>query len=392
MMMATVLAWLLLAPVLLALAVLLVEVCLGLRSLRDQGCNPEAGRNVVVLMPAHNEAARIGGVIAALSPHLGEDISLLVVADNCSDGTADIARAAGVEVLERHDPARRGKGYALAFGRDHLAGDPPDCVVVLDADCQVESDTVPRLAALAVSSGRPVQSCYLMRPDHHAPMVEISNFAFLVKNLVRQRGAARLGAPALLVGTGMAFPWDLFGRAPLATGDLVEDLALTVAMVEEGRPPIFLEQARTWSDHALVADTLAQRTRWEHGFVATARRKALPLLLRGLAGLSPKRMWMGLHLLVPPLALLMLLAGAVLAAEAILWLSGASALPAMVLFAALAAAALALGVAWYRDGRAMLSARTLARIPLYVAWKLPLYLRLVRKPETEWQRTRRQGE
>ncbi|MBB6122482.1 cellulose synthase/poly-beta-1,6-N-acetylglucosamine synthase-like glycosyltransferase [Sphingobium subterraneum] len=382
----------LVAPVGAALWVLLVEVTLGVvPSRRRPDENKQGARlRTAILMPAHNEARGIPAIISALAPALNDDMRLLVVADNCSDDTAAVARGLGADVVERQDTDRRGKGYALAYGRDALAGDPPECVIVLDADCEVEDDALTQLAQAAVEYGVPVQSCYLMRPQPDgAAMVQISNFAFLVKNLVRQRGAARLGAPAVLGGTGMAFPWTIFSTAPLASGDLVEDLALGIEMTRKGHTPRFLEHARTWSRAASGEDTLEQRTRWEHGFIDTARRTAIPLLGEAVRTGSPRRLWLALNLCVPPLALLMMVAVGVWGVAAILWLLGASEIPLITLSLLLGASGLALVAAWAVNGRQMLRGAMLLRIPLYIAWKLPVYLKLVRAPETQWKRTGR---
>jgi cellulose synthase/poly-beta-1,6-N-acetylglucosamine synthase-like glycosyltransferase len=388
------LAWALAAIPALLLAVLAVELALGVAARTGNG-PPRAPsrRRAVILMPAHNEAGGIVATIERLHPALDDATALLVVADNCSDDTAARARQAGARVIERHDADRRGKGHALAFGREHLRADPPDCVVVLDADCEIGRDDLHRLIDAACAAQRPVQSCYLLRSHgDDGAMTQISNFALLIKNRVRQRGAAALGAPALLVGTGMAFPWPLIAPAPLATSHLVEDLVLGIDFTRKGQAPLYLEAAMTWSDAASQQDTLTQRTRWEHGYIQTALRHGLPLFAEGLARLRPGRAWFGLSLLVPPLALLMSLALLALAASALLALAGATAGPALLLAALLALTALLLGLAWARDGHATVSAATLGRIPLYILWKIPVYLRLVRKRETEWVRTRRKGE
>src|SRR3546814_20773180 len=75
-----------------------------------------------LLVAAHNEAAGIAATVEALSA-VAPGAQILVVADNCDDATAAEARKAGADVVERHDPDRRGKGFALAFGREELAGD-----------------------------------------------------------------------------------------------------------------------------------------------------------------------------------------------------------------------------------------------------------------------------
>ena len=85
---------------------------------------------------------------------------LLVVADNCSDDTAALARTAGAEVVERSNAQQRGKGYALDFGVRHLASAAPDVMIIVDADCQVGEGSIERLANCCIDSGRPTQALY----------------------------------------------------------------------------------------------------------------------------------------------------------------------------------------------------------------------------------------
>lgn len=386
--------WIIVAVPLALLAILAIELLVGTlarapRPPASTGTPPRAA----ILMPAHNEAAGIATTIERLRPALDARTRLLVIADNCADETAAIARAAGAQVAERQDASLRGKGHALAFGREQLRADPPDALVVLDADCAIAPTDLRLLVETACARRRPVQSRYLLRarPDDGA-MTQISNFAFLIKNLVRQRGVTALGAPTILGGTGMAFPWALIKDAPLATSHLVEDLVLGIDFARKGQGPLFLEQATTWSDPASQADTLTQRTRWEHGYVDTALKHGLPLFLEGLVKLRPGLAWHGLHLMVAPLALLMSLSLAAVLAAGLLVLVGASPLPAMLLASLIALVGLLLGGAWLRDGRETVRLGTLARIPLYLMWKLPVYLRLVGKREQQWVRTRRDGE
>lgn len=375
------------------LGVYTLEVLAGLRRAHADGPGPAASLTVTVLVPAHDEAGGVGPAVAALVAQGGPATRVLVVADNCSDDTAARARAAGAEVVERHDPARRGKGYALAFGREAMAGAPPDCVIIVDADCTMAPGGLDLLAREAVRRGRAVQSCYLLRPDPvGAPTAQISNFAFLMKNRVRQRGMARLGGVAALTGTGMAIPWPLFAAAPLASANLVEDLALGVWLTRAGTPPAYCDAAETWSDPVGGRDLMAQRRRWERGFLQTARSQALPLLLAGVARGSRSRLWLGLHLLVPPLALLFAASGAMLVVLLGLAALGAGLASALVLAALLAAAAMATVAAWSQEGRAQVSGRALLRAPAYVLMKLPLYRTMLGRGEATWVRTRRAGE
>jgi cellulose synthase/poly-beta-1,6-N-acetylglucosamine synthase-like glycosyltransferase len=390
---ATLLGWLILAPLLLATAIFVIEAGLGLprRARRPLPDGPMP--DTVVLIPAHDEAKGIARVLGAIGAALPENARLLVVADNCSDDTAARARAAGAEVVERHDPARRGKGFALAFGREHLRAAPPACVIVIDADCVPEGDTIARLARAAIADNAPIQSAYLIAPKQAAsPMVQISGFAFLVKNLVRQAGLRQIGAPAVLTGSGMAFPWALFADVPLASDNIVEDLALGIDLARAGHPPCFEAGAFIWSEPSSGGGTLTQRTRWENGFLATARGHALPLIGEGLATRRWGLLWLGLHLLVPPLALLVMLDLVAAGALALLALAGGNAVPFAIALGLLVVVCIVVGLAWGLHGRAQIGAATLLRVPLYLLWKIPIYLRLVRGGETRWVRTERDGE
>src|SRR5262249_28430702 len=105
-----------------------------------------AGRPAcAVLVPAHDE----GGGIAATGRNVRDQLmpgdSLLVVADNCTDRTAGAARAAGADVVERTDPDLRGKGFALEYGLRQLENLPPGVVVVVDADCLLETGALDAL-------------------------------------------------------------------------------------------------------------------------------------------------------------------------------------------------------------------------------------------------------
>lgn len=384
--------WLLTAVVGAPLSVFACELLAGLWPSR-KGSAASVPANIAVLIPAHDEAAGISPTLAALFEEVPAATRVLVVADNCSDATASLAREAGAEAIERHDPNARGKGYALAFGRDHLAladEKVPDVVIVLDADCRLLPGSAAALAEAALRLGAPVQAVNLIQADLAAPpMVQISSFAMLVKNLFRARGMQRLGGAVPLTGTGMAFPWKLFAGADLATGSIVEDLSLGIAMTRADRQPRLVEAAGVRSAPAALGDALAQRTRWEHGYLKSLVGQALPVLSGGLRRGSLGEVLLGLHLAVPPLALLLLLAAVALTLQVILAVLGGG-VAALVVLAAVTAIALTLVVAaWLGKGRAWLSGAALLRAPLYVLWKLPLYARFLRKPEASWTRTPR---
>ena len=386
----SVLAWVVVAVPVLLLCWLSIELAFGLKALTFEDKHLRSSARVAVLVPAHDEDKLIAATVSSCA-RAAPSARILVVADNCSDDTAPLARAAGVEVVERHDRERRGKGYALAFGREALMDNPPDVVIVLDADCQLLPGSAEILARRVMETQRPAQATYLLASSpYDTPLVAISNFAMLVKNLVRARGMQRLGRTVMLYGTGMAFPWRSFVQLPLESGEAVEDLAISLAHVREGGKIDLVDRAKVISTPAALADTRGQRTRWEHGFLQVGTRVAIPTFLEGLFSANRAKAIIGLHLAVPPLALLMLLSVLALVFAWGAVLLGATTIPAVLLTILLAVVTSLLLLAWWLEGRAVLPLRQLALAPIYALWKIPIYATLFLRRERQWNKTPRQ--
>jgi cellulose synthase/poly-beta-1,6-N-acetylglucosamine synthase-like glycosyltransferase len=390
----------LLVGVLLGLAVLLLAIpvlvftleiaaaCLPAR--RGVGAAPRPA--VALLVPAHNEALGIAATLRNLRAQMRPGDRCVVVADNCSDDTAERARAEGVEVVERQHATQRGKGYALAFGVEHLRQAPPPVVVIVDADCQLDAGALDALAAASARSGAPIQAKYLMTHEGAVGLNgRIAEFAWRVKNWVRPRGAARLGWPCQLTGSGMAFPWALIESAPLANGSIVEDMQLGLVLARAGDAPQFCEAAGVRSTFPTGAAAIAsQRTRWEHGHLGMLADHALPMLQQGLRRTDWRLLGLALDLAVPPLALLVMLVTALWALALVMGWFGAGAGPLWGASGLLAILAIGVMAAWAGWGRAVLAPWDLIRAPWYAVSKLAIYLRFWSRRQKDWVRTDRE--
>jgi cellulose synthase/poly-beta-1,6-N-acetylglucosamine synthase-like glycosyltransferase len=357
--------------------------------------NPAAGGRIVVLVPAHNESINIIPTLRAVHAQGPASLHVLVVADNCNDDTAQVAKAEGAEVIERRDPTRRGKGYALDFGIQHLRQQtPPDTVVILDADCIPEPGAIVRMADISTQTQRPVQALYLMKNQSQPPVKSrIAEFAWLVKNHVRARGLHWFGLPCQLTGSGMAFPWHVLQEAHLATGEIVEDMKLGITLAARGYAPVFCEQAVVSSTFPTHEEGVrSQRKRWEHGHLAMIRNEGLPSLGRALQKRNLDLFFMALDLCIPPLALLLILNMAWLLLSAIYWawLGSPWALTISVVGMLITAASVTL--AWYKFGRSVVSGRDLLRVPVYMLSKLSVYAGFLFRRQTTWVRSKRDNE
>lgn len=373
------------------------EVLAGCVALRNEGSARFAEPNApshrsTVLIPAHNEGAGILPTLHDVQAQLGPRDDILVVADNCTDDTAAIARRAGAEAIVRTDPERRGKGYALEFGVLHLGQNPPDVVIVLDADCRLGDNALRLLSASAMATMRPAQSLYLMHAPDGAPTGKsLSLFAWRVKNWIRPLGLKLFGLPTQLVGTGMAFPFNQLAGRDLGNSRLAEDCALGIALASAGHPPLFVSDAKVYS-HFPVSQTgsESQRERWEKGhldniidLVPGALLKSLSLGSLGLAA-------MAIDMAVPPLSLLVLVTTACVMLGGAAFGLGASPVALVIPLLSLLLLAVGTVLAWRVVGRDVLPARDLLLLPLHAIRKLGFYYGIASgRASSSWIRTDR---
>ncbi|MCX7595188.1 MAG: glycosyltransferase, partial [Fischerella sp.] len=194
----------------------------------------------------------------------------------------------------------------------------------------------------------------------------------------------------LLTGTGMAFPWSVIQKVSLASGNIVEDIQLAVDLAIAGFSPLFCPDAQVtgvFPQHQHAANS--QRKRWEHGYLQIMLTQ-IPVLLR--ASIAQKRfdlLAIALDLCVPPLSLLAMMWTAAMGGAALAAGLGASWLPAILLAMEGLLIPISIVAAWGKFGRANFPVQTMFAVPLYILWKIPLYLAFLVQPQTKWIRTQR---
>jgi len=383
------LTWIVVAVFALPCAVLTLE-CLAaqLPGLRPRRTTGEPRPRTVCLIPAHDEERVVPTALASVLPQMQPGDRVVVVAHNCSDGTAEVARQHGAEVLVVRDRGDRGKPAAVEAGLRALQSEPPEVVVIVDADCRAAEGAIESLVRAVQRTGAPVQARYLFAPSAH-DQASISSLALLVKNFVRPLGLSRLGLPCLLNGAGSAYPFDVLCSVPHGRGSIAEDYQLAVDLARRGRAPRFCPEALVES--VLPADRRSawgQRRRWEHGHVSLALR-APSLLAEALRRRRPGLAVLALDLLVLPLSLLCLTGLATLVLTSIVGAVGGYLAPLGALLVTGAITFTAMLLAWLRFAGRARTLAALRALPRYVVWKVPLYLAYARDREKKWTKTGR---
>lgn len=276
-----------------------------------------AQTDFVLLVPAHNEAVLLPGLLASVGQldYPASRYRMVVVADNCTDGTAALARAAGATCCERTTAYPSSKTQALRFGATQLAlgaTQPAAVVCVLDADCRLDPHFLTELDRYFAQPGAaPVVQCSRRVSNAFASDVTVLDAA---AEALRQRvglGArALLGLDAFILGLGCCLRATEFAQLmALPQTSLAEDKEWKADLVRR-QVPVAYCPAASLRYHTVGSQQAfgRQRQRWLSGQLASAKAHGLPLLARGLAGGSLRQLDFACELLQPPRSCLLVAA------------------------------------------------------------------------------------
>lgn len=346
-----------------------------------------------VIIPSHNEESVIERTVASARrlDWPADRFRVVVVADNCTDATAAVARAAGAEVIERSNDALRGKGYALdfAFGKSRDKG-WADAVVVIDADAEVSANLLESFAARIERGAEAVQAHYgVLNPmaSWRTRLITIAKASF---HIVRSRARERLRVSCGIRGNGWCLTHGLLARVPYRAFSLTEDLEYGIDLGIAGCRVEYADESH--SDAEMVSGEQVarkQRQRWENGRFQLIRSKTLPLLAAALRQRSRICLDLALDLLVLPLSYVALNVVFLALAASLAAYFDRAMLP-WVWVAAACAASLVLYVlrGWQLSGIGAQGLLDLARAPGFLLWKLMLMARPAKSGE--WVRTDRE--
>jgi cellulose synthase/poly-beta-1,6-N-acetylglucosamine synthase-like glycosyltransferase len=221
---------------------------------------------IAVVVPAHNESRGLLRTLHSLQRELAGNANarIVVVADNCTDDTADVARAAGAEVLVRQDAERRGKGYALRHAFDTLKD--ADAFIVIDADTDVEPGFLATMHTALASGADALQCRYGVRDAEANRRASLSDVALGAWNVLRPRGRAALGLSAGIFGNGFALSRRALDWVPYTANSIVEDVEYHHLLVQAGLRVEWVDGAQVRGDMPQQRAAAAQqRARWEGG-------------------------------------------------------------------------------------------------------------------------------
>lgn len=350
--------------------------------------------HLLFLIPAHNEHLLIERCVRSLMAldYPGTATTVTVIADNCTDDTAALARGAGATVLERQNAQERGKGFAIGWALRELRSIPWDAVVIIDADTVVEPDYALELQRWGSLLGRALQTYDTASNEFENWLTRLAGLLTRSRYDIALRLKASAGLSCPLTGDGVVLGRDLLEAHPWDARTITEGWELYARLTLAGQrvgyawtPVVYAQEAQSMQQSA------SQRERWTAGRLEVLRlhwrelfrAKGVPLLQR-------------LDLVAELTSLGPIVRGAaagtgMLAAWAV---GGRLGLPAAVLFATgFAQPALYAALALRNHPEPLATLQAFAGLPRYAAWRLGIALRgLFRRGPGAWVRTARRSE
>lgn len=348
-------------------------------------------RRFAVLVPAHNEEAVIARLLSSLRglDYPAESFDICVVADNCDDATASIARGFSDRVYERFSESERAKGFALRWLMQQLEaeGRTYDAFVVVDADSVLAENFLGCMNTRLEGGARAVQAYYSVLNSDQSSIAGLRFAALSALHYLRPLGRSNFGLSAGLKGNGMCFTAEIMQRFAWRWFTLAEDVEFHLALVEQGIRVEFAAETWVKADMPVtLRQAASQNARWERGRLQLMRQHVPRLLWLGLRQRSWMQVDAAAEQLIPPLSVPFATTFAALVGA---WLLGSVGLASV-------ATACLVGYVLY-----LLAALALVRAPLsvylslgvapaYVVWKVGLYARsLLSTRNTAWVRTER---
>ncbi len=350
-----------------------------------------------IAIPAHNEELVIARTVSRLAQlnYPRDRFDIFVVADYCTDATAQAAREAGAFCFERHEGPRGRKAYPLQWLLQHILNEPRqyDAIVIFDADSQVDADFLNAMDAELSRGHVAVQGQHVIANPGDSTLSQLAAMDMRLNNLLRNRAKRTLGLSARLMGDAMCLTTELIRTYGWGGESLTEDREFEMYLLLHGQRVYYAPDAVSYGEAtARWTDASKQRVRWYGGVIELQRKFAGPLLTHGVRTRNLAALDRALELILPSFSI---------ASVVTLLLTTVHALLSNVtlLFPMWFMAVAAMG--WFIfpfigliiDRAPAWTYRAMFYAPAYILWRIGQGLRAaLKRGEVQWVRTRRREE
>ncbi|MDR1101613.1 MAG: glycosyltransferase [Clostridiales bacterium] len=243
----------------------------------------EKRHSFALLVAAHDEQAVIANMVESLKNlnYPKDKYEIFVVADNCTDNTAEIAEKAGAKVYERTNYEQRGKGHALEWMFENIFAMKRkfDYVAIFDADNLVDPNFLIEMNKQTTKGYSAVQGYIDSKNPNDSWITYSYSISFWTINKLFQQSRFNLGFSCQLCGTGFVVHADLLREMGWGATCLTEDMEFTMRLALNDIKVAWANNARVYDEKPLTfTQSWKQRTRWMQGHTDVAIRFTWPLI------------------------------------------------------------------------------------------------------------------
>jgi 1,2-diacylglycerol 3-beta-glucosyltransferase len=354
---------------------------------------PETTRRFNIIVPAHDEELLLPRLLASLQSqqYPTRCYRVTVIADNCTDATTAACAPYDVDVFERVDAERRGKGYAIQWVLQRLDLDAFDAIVILDGDSRVNPEFLKQLNLQLERGDRVIQTSNAVANPEASWFTRLMDISETMANEIVHPGKVKLGLSVHLLGNGMCFDTRVIKLQEWNAFSVGEDWEYYAKLALKGIFVGYCRLARQYHEESTnLEQASSQRIRWSGGRFQVLRQFGPGMLARALRTRSIKAFDACLPLAFPNPSLAMNLTGIGLLAAGLYWLATGNPI-ITIWFATLVLLQLLIFIIAIGHTRnPMANAASLLLAPVFLVWKLAIdVVSFFGVGTKEWKRTAR---
>ncbi len=251
--------------------------------------------NFLILIPAHNEEEVIADTLkSVLNLKTTGNVDIVVIADNCTDKTAEIVKSFNINLLERFDTVEKGKGYALRWGMSQYDLNNYDGVAIIDADTITEPDMLTAMAESFENGYGAVQLYYGFVASQKTHLSYLQSMASISENILFYKARSILKLPILLRGSGMAIKSEILIKHPWDSFSITEDVDYAVNLLKKSIKIDCNTNSSVYSAAtSSYKQSASQKIRWASGTFQLIKEKVFGLIIQGLKKGKPELIELG---------------------------------------------------------------------------------------------------
>lgn len=259
----------------------------ALIKLKDKPIIKDKKHKFMAIIPAHNEAGVVANLIESLKNQEYDKnlLDIYVIADNCTDNTAEIARNAGAIVYERFDETKKTKGFALQWFLNKKVedGSDYDAFCVFDADNIVMPDFIEQMNKKLCQGEEIVQGYRDIKNPTDSWISAGYAIFYWTMNRFYHLARYNVGLSPLINGTGFMVKMDIVREEGWNTKTLTEDIEFSLKSIAKGRKLGWAVDAKVYDEQPIgFKQSWSQRSRWTVGHLQCVRYYTVDLL-KGIA-------------------------------------------------------------------------------------------------------------